>query len=188
MKAAVHSFIGAVIQPGDILPSRQQSRKGETTLTPEEKSSARSSEKKKTPAILSSYCFRGRFSSNCPPGHTRPHPHAAVPPFLVKIFPPLRADRGKGRKRHNGPIASHAKSSSSRQTSLVLTKSASSRMSGGGPRVESASVDLALGGKILQADLHDGNKEPTMRLLAKVVEELTRDLIEKISNAENSRP
>jgi DNA-directed RNA polymerase subunit beta len=141
--------IGAVIKPGDILVGKV-TPKGETTLTPEEKLLR---------AIFGEKAGDVRDASlYCPPGI-----EGTI--VDVKIF---TRKGGEKDERHKAIEATQVfKLEKNLADEIrILTDERLKRLS-----------DL-LGGKILQADLHD--EKTNKRLLTKGVE-LTRDLIEKIS-------
>ncbi|HWZ97720.1 MAG TPA: DNA-directed RNA polymerase subunit beta [Candidatus Dormibacteraeota bacterium] len=141
--------IGAVVKPGDILVGKV-TPKGETTLTPEEKLLR---------AIFGEKAGDVRDASlYCPPGI-----EGTI--VDVKIF---TRKGGEKDERHKAIEASQVfKLEKNLADEIrILTDERLKRLS-----------DL-LGGKILQADLHD--EKTNKRLLIKGVE-LTRDLIEKIS-------
>jgi DNA-directed RNA polymerase subunit beta len=141
--------IGAVIKPGDILVGKV-TPKGETTLTPEEKLLR---------AIFGEKAGDVRDASlYCPPGI-----EGTI--VDVKIF---TRKGGEKDERHKAIEASQIfKLEKNLADEIrILTDERLKRLG-----------DL-LGGKILQADLHD--EKTNKRLLTKGVE-LTRDLIEKIS-------
>jgi DNA-directed RNA polymerase subunit beta len=141
--------IGAVVKPGDILVGKV-TPKGETTLTPEEKLLR---------AIFGEKAGDVRDASlYCPPGI-----EGTI--VDVKIF---TRKGGEKDERHKAIEASQVfKLEKNLADEIrILTDERLKRLS-----------DL-LGGKILQADLHD--EKTNKRLLTKGVE-LTRDLIEKIS-------
>ncbi|HKV25007.1 MAG TPA: DNA-directed RNA polymerase subunit beta [Candidatus Acidoferrum sp.] len=141
--------IGAVIKPGDILVGKV-TPKGETTLTPEEKLLR---------AIFGEKAGDVRDASlYCPPGI-----EGTI--VDVKIF---TRKGGEKDERHKAIEASQVfKLEKNLADEIrILTDERLKRLS-----------DL-LGGKILQADLHD--EKTNKRLLNKGVE-LTRELIEKIS-------
>src|SRR5580693_7068374 len=141
--------IGAVIKPGDILVGKV-TPKGETTLTPEEKLLR---------AIFGEKAGDVRDASlYCPPGI-----EGTI--VDVKIF---CRKGGEKDERHKAIEATQVfKLEKNLADEIrILTDERLKRLS-----------DL-LGGKILQADLHD--EKTNKRLLTKGVE-LTRDLIEKIS-------
>src|SRR5215468_10790292 len=141
--------IGAVVKPGDILVGKV-TPKGETTLTPEEKLLR---------AIFGEKAGDVRDASlYCPPGI-----EGTI--VDVKIF---TRKGGEKDERHKAIEASQVfKLEKNLADEIrILTDERLKRLS-----------DL-IGGKILQADLHD--EKTNKRLLTKGVE-LTRDLIEKIS-------
>ncbi len=141
--------IGAVIKPGDILVGKV-TPKGETTLTPEEKLLR---------AIFGEKAGDVRDASlYCPPGI-----EGTI--VDVKIF---TRKGGEKDERHKAIEANQVfKLEKNLADEIrILTDERLKRLS-----------DL-LGGKILQADLHD--EKTNKRLLTKGVE-LTRDIIEKIS-------
>jgi DNA-directed RNA polymerase subunit beta len=141
--------IGAVVRPGDILVGKV-TPKGETTLTPEEKLLR---------AIFGEKAGDVRDASlYCPPGI-----EGTI--VDVKIF---TRKGGEKDERHKAIEATQVfKLEKNLADEIrILTDERLKRLS-----------DL-LGGKILQADLHD--EKTNKRLLNKGVE-LTRDLIEKIS-------
>jgi DNA-directed RNA polymerase subunit beta len=141
--------IGAVVKPGDILVGKV-TPKGETTLTPEEKLLR---------AIFGEKAGDVRDASlYCPPGI-----EGTI--VDVKIF---TRKGGEKDERHKAIEASQVfKLEKNLADEIrILTDERLKRLG-----------DL-LGGKILQADLHD--EKTNKRLLNKGVE-LTRDLIEKIS-------
>jgi len=141
--------IGAVVKPGDILVGKV-TPKGETTLTPEEKLLR---------AIFGEKAGDVRDASlYCPPGI-----EGTI--VDVKIF---TRKGGEKDERHKAIEASQVfKLEKNLADEIrILTDERLKRLG-----------DL-LGGKILQADLHD--EKTNKRLLTKGVE-LTRDLIEKIS-------
>ncbi len=141
--------IGAVVKPGDILVGKV-TPKGETTLTPEEKLLR---------AIFGEKAGDVRDASlYCPPGI-----EGTI--VDVKIF---TRKGGEKDERHKAIEASQVfKLEKNLADEIrILTDERLKRLS-----------DL-LGGKILQADLHD--EKTNKRLLTKGAE-LTRDLIEKIS-------
>ena len=141
--------IGAVVKPGDILVGKV-TPKGETTLTPEEKLLR---------AIFGEKAGDVRDASlYCPPGI-----EGTI--VDVKIF---TRKGGEKDERHKAIEASQVfKLEKNLADEIrILTDERLKRLE-----------DL-LGGKILQADLHD--EKTNKRLLTKGVE-LTRDLIEKIS-------
>ena len=141
--------IGAVIKPGDILVGKV-TPKGETTLTPEEKLLR---------AIFGEKAGDVRDASlYCPPGI-----EGTI--VDVKIF---TRKGGEKDERHKSIEATQVfKLEKNLADEIrILTDERLKRLS-----------DL-LGGKILQADLHD--EKTNKRLLTKGVE-LTRDIIEKIS-------
>src|SRR5690242_10758758 len=141
--------IGAVVRPGDILVGKV-TPKGETTLTPEEKLLR---------AIFGEKAGDVRDASlYCPPGI-----EGTI--VDVKIF---TRKGGEKDERHKAIEASQVfKLEKNLADEIrILTDERLKRLN-----------DL-LGGKILQADLHD--EKTNKRLLTKGVE-LTRDLIEKIS-------
>src|SRR5690242_13383702 len=141
--------IGAVIKPGDILVGKV-TPKGETTLTPEEKLLR---------AIFGEKAGDVRDASlYCPPGI-----EGTI--VDVKIF---TRKGGEKDERHKAIEASQVfKLEKNLADEIrILTDERLKRLS-----------DL-LGGKILQADLHD---EKTNKRLLNKGAELTRDLIEKIS-------
>ncbi|HWY43507.1 MAG TPA: DNA-directed RNA polymerase subunit beta [Candidatus Sulfotelmatobacter sp.] len=141
--------IGAVVKPGDILVGKV-TPKGETTLTPEEKLLR---------AIFGEKAGDVRDASlYCPPGI-----EGTI--VDVKIF---TRKGGEKDERHKAIEASQVfKLEKNLADEIrILTDERLKRLS-----------DL-LGGKILQADLHD--EKTNKRLLMKGAE-LTRDLIEKIS-------
>src|SRR6267154_946114 len=141
--------IGAVVRPGDILVGKV-TPKGETTLTPEEKLLR---------AIFGEKAGDVRDASlYCPPGI-----EGTV--VDVKIF---TRKGGEKDERHKAIEASQVfKLEKNLADEIrILTDERLKRLS-----------DL-LGGKILQADLHD--EKTNKRLLIKGVE-LTRDILEKIS-------
>src|ERR1700752_476151 len=141
--------IGAVIKPGDILVGKV-TPKGETTLTPEEKLLR---------AIFGEKAGDVRDASlYCPPGI-----EGTI--VDVKIF---TRKGGEKDERHKAIEASQVfKLEKNLADEIrILTDERLKRLS-----------DL-LGGKILQADLHD--EKTNKRLLTKGVE-LTREIIEKIS-------
>jgi DNA-directed RNA polymerase subunit beta len=141
--------IGAVVKPGDILVGKV-TPKGETTLTPEEKLLR---------AIFGEKAGDVRDASlYCPPGI-----EGTI--VDVKIF---TRKGGEKDERHKAIEASQVfKLEKNLADEIrILTDERLKRLS-----------DL-LGGKILQADLHD--EKTNKRLLVKGTE-LTRDLIEKIS-------
>jgi DNA-directed RNA polymerase subunit beta len=141
--------IGAVVKPGDILVGKV-TPKGETTLTPEEKLLR---------AIFGEKAGDVRDASlYCPPGI-----EGTI--VDVKIF---TRKGGEKDERHKAIEASQVfKLEKNLADEIrILTDERLKRLN-----------DL-LGGKILQADLHD--EKTNKRLLIKGVE-LTRDLIEKIS-------
>ena len=141
--------IGAVVKPGDILVGKV-TPKGETTLTPEEKLLR---------AIFGEKAGDVRDASlYCPPGI-----EGTI--VDVKIF---TRKGGEKDERHKAIEASQVfKLERNLADEIrILTDERLKRLG-----------DL-LGGKILQADLHD--EKTNKRLLTKGVE-LTRDLIEKIS-------
>jgi DNA-directed RNA polymerase subunit beta len=141
--------IGAVIKPGDILVGKV-TPKGETTLTPEEKLLR---------AIFGEKAGDVRDASlYCPPGI-----EGTI--VDVKIF---TRKGGEKDERHKAIEASQVfKLEKNLADEIrILTDERLKRLS-----------DL-LGGKILQADLHD--EKTNKRLLTKATE-LTRELIEKIS-------
>jgi DNA-directed RNA polymerase subunit beta len=141
--------IGAVVKPGDILVGKV-TPKGETTLTPEEKLLR---------AIFGEKAGDVRDASlYCPPGI-----EGTI--VDVKIF---TRKGGEKDERHKAIEASQVfKLEKNLADEIrILTDERLKRLS-----------DL-LGGKVLQADLHD--EKTNKRLLTKGVE-LTRDLIEKIS-------
>jgi DNA-directed RNA polymerase subunit beta len=141
--------IGAVVKPGDILVGKV-TPKGETTLTPEEKLLR---------AIFGEKAGDVRDASlYCPPGI-----EGTI--VDVKIF---TRKGGEKDERHKAIEASQVfKLEKNLADEIrILTDERLKRLS-----------DL-LGGKILQADLHD--EKTNKRLLIKGTE-LTRDLIEKIS-------
>jgi DNA-directed RNA polymerase subunit beta len=141
--------IGAVVKPGDILVGKV-TPKGETTLTPEEKLLR---------AIFGEKAGDVRDASlYCPPGI-----EGTI--VDVKIF---TRKGGEKDERHKAIEASQVfKLEKNLADEIrILTDERLKRLS-----------DL-LGGKILQADLHD---EKTNKRLLNKGTELTRDLIEKIS-------
>ncbi len=141
--------IGAVIKPGDILVGKV-TPKGETTLTPEEKLLR---------AIFGEKAGDVRDASlYCPPGI-----EGTI--VDVKIF---TRKGGEKDERHKAIEATQVfKLERNLADEIrILTDERLKRLS-----------DL-LGGKILQADLHD--EKTNKRLLSKGVE-LTRDIIEKVS-------
>ena len=141
--------IGAVVRPGDILVGKV-TPKGETTLTPEEKLLR---------AIFGEKAGDVRDASlYCPPGI-----EGTI--VDVKIF---TRKGGEKDERHKAIEASQVfKLEKNLADEIrILTDERLKRL-----------TDL-LGGKILQADLHD--EKTNKRLLTKGAE-LTRDLIEKIS-------
>src|SRR5436190_3257138 len=141
--------IGAVIKPGDILVGKV-TPKGETTLTPEEKLLR---------AIFGEKAGDVRDASlYCPPGI-----EGTI--VDVKIF---TRKGGEKDERHKAIEATQVfKLEKNLADEIrILTDERLKRLS-----------DL-LGGKILQADLHD--EKTNKRLLTKSVE-LTREIIEKIS-------
>src|SRR6266404_3085230 len=141
--------IGAVVKPGDILVGKV-TPKGETTLTPEEKLLR---------AIFGEEAGDVRDASlYCPPGI-----EGTI--VDVKIF---TRKGGEKDERHKAIEASQVfKLEKNLADEIrILTDERLKRLS-----------DL-LGGKVLQADLHD--EKTNKRLLTKGAE-LTRDLIEKIS-------
>src|SRR6267154_406854 len=141
--------IGAVVKPGDILVGKV-TPKGETTLTPEEKLLR---------AIFGEKAGDVRDASlYCPPGI-----EGTI--VDVKIF---TRKGGEKDERHKAIEASQVfKLEKNLADEIrILTDERLKRLS-----------DL-LGGKILQADLHD--EKTNKRLLTKGVE-LTREIIEKIS-------
>src|SRR5690242_18517738 len=141
--------IGATVRPGDILVGKV-TPKGETTLTPEEKLLR---------AIFGEKAGDVRDASlYCPPGI-----EGTI--VDVKIF---TRKGGEKDERHKAIEATQVfKLEKNLADEIrILTDERLKRLS-----------DL-LGGKILQADLHD--EKTNKRLLTKGVE-LTRDLIEKIS-------
>jgi DNA-directed RNA polymerase subunit beta len=141
--------IGAVVKPGDILVGKV-TPKGETTLTPEEKLLR---------AIFGEKAGDVRDASlYCPPGI-----EGTI--VDVKIF---TRKGGEKDERHKAIEATQVfKLEKNLADEIrILTDERLKRLS-----------DL-LGGKILQADLHD--EKTNKRLLTKGVE-LTRDIIEKIS-------
>jgi DNA-directed RNA polymerase subunit beta len=141
--------IGAVVKPGDILVGKV-TPKGETTLTPEEKLLR---------AIFGEKAGDVRDASlYCPPGI-----EGTI--VDVKIF---TRKGGEKDERHKAIEATQVfKLEKNLADEIrILTDERLKRLS-----------DL-LGGKILQADLHD--EKTNKRLLIKGVE-LTRDIIEKIS-------
>jgi len=141
--------IGAVVKPGDILVGKV-TPKGETTLTPEEKLLR---------AIFGEKAGDVRDASlYCPPGI-----EGTI--VDVKIF---TRKGGEKDERHKAIEASQVfKLEKNLADEIrILTDERLKRLS-----------DL-LGGKILQADLHD--EKTNKRLLVKGIE-LTRELIEKIS-------
>jgi DNA-directed RNA polymerase subunit beta len=141
--------IGAVIKPGDILVGKV-TPKGETTLTPEEKLLR---------AIFGEKAGDVRDASlYCPPGI-----EGTI--VDVKIF---TRKGGEKDERHKAIEATQVfKLEKNLADEIrILTDERLKRLS-----------DL-LGGKILQADLHD--EKTNKRLLTKGVE-LTRDIIEKVS-------
>jgi DNA-directed RNA polymerase subunit beta len=141
--------IGAVVKPGDILVGKV-TPKGETTLTPEEKLLR---------AIFGEKAGDVRDASlYCPPGI-----EGTI--VDVKIF---TRKGGEKDERHKAIEASQVfKLEKNLADEIrILTDERLKRLG-----------DL-LGGKVLQADLHD--EKTNKRLLTKGVE-LTRDLIEKIS-------
>jgi DNA-directed RNA polymerase subunit beta len=141
--------IGAVVKPGDILVGKV-TPKGETTLTPEEKLLR---------AIFGEKAGDVRDASlYCPPGI-----EGTI--VDVKIF---TRKGGEKDERHKAIEASQVfKLEKNLADEIrILTDERLKRL-----------LDL-LGGKILQADLHD--EKTNKRLLVKGTE-LTRDLIEKIS-------
>jgi len=141
--------IGAVVRPGDILVGKV-TPKGETTLTPEEKLLR---------AIFGEKAGDVRDASlYCPPGI-----EGTI--VDVKIF---TRKGGEKDERHKAIEASQVfKLEKNLADEIrILTDERLKRLS-----------DL-LGGKILQADLHD---EKTNKRLLNKGAELTRDLIEKIS-------
>jgi DNA-directed RNA polymerase subunit beta len=141
--------IGAVVKPGDILVGKV-TPKGETTLTPEEKLLR---------AIFGEKAGDVRDASlYCPPGI-----EGTI--VDVKIF---TRKGGEKDERHKAIEATQVfKLEKNLADEIrILTDERLKRLN-----------DL-LGGKILQADLHD--EKTNKRLLTKGVE-LTRDLIEKIS-------
>jgi DNA-directed RNA polymerase subunit beta len=141
--------IGAVVKPGDILVGKV-TPKGETTLTPEEKLLR---------AIFGEKAGDVRDASlYCPPGI-----EGTI--VDVKIF---TRKGGEKDERHKAIEASQVfKLEKNLADEIrILTDERLKRL-----------TDL-LGGKVLQADLHD--EKTNKRLLNKGVE-LTRDLIEKIS-------
>jgi len=141
--------IGAVVKPGDILVGKV-TPKGETTLTPEEKLLR---------AIFGEKAGDVRDASlYCPPGI-----EGTI--VDVKIF---TRKGGEKDERHKAIEASQVfKLEKNLADEIrILTDERLKRLE-----------DL-LGGKVLQADLHD--EKTNKRLLTKGVE-LTRDLIEKIS-------
>jgi DNA-directed RNA polymerase subunit beta len=141
--------IGAVVKPGDILVGKV-TPKGETTLTPEEKLLR---------AIFGEKAGDVRDASlYCPPGI-----EGTI--VDVKIF---TRKGGEKDERHKAIEASQVfKLEKNLADEIrILTDERLKRLDG------------LLGGKILQADLHD--EKTNKRLLTKGVE-LTRDLIEKIS-------
>ena len=141
--------IGAVIKPGDILVGKV-TPKGETTLTPEEKLLR---------AIFGEKAGDVRDASlYCPPGI-----EGTI--VDVKIF---TRKGGEKDERHKAIEATQVfKLEKNLADEIrILTDERLKRLS-----------DL-LGGKILQADLHD--EKTNKRLLTKGVD-LTRDIIEKIS-------
>ncbi len=141
--------IGAVVKPGDILVGKV-TPKGETTLTPEEKLLR---------AIFGEKAGDVRDASlYCPPGI-----EGTI--VDVKIF---TRKGGEKDERHKAIEATQVfKLEKNLADEIrILTDERLKRL-----------TDL-LGGKILQADLHD--EKTNKRLLTKGVE-LTRDIIEKIS-------
>jgi DNA-directed RNA polymerase subunit beta len=141
--------IGAVVKPGDILVGKV-TPKGETTLTPEEKLLR---------AIFGEKAGDVRDASlYCPPGI-----EGTI--VDVKIF---TRKGGEKDERHKAIEATQVfKLEKNLADEIrILTDERLKRLS-----------DL-LGGKVLQADLHD--EKTNKRLLTKGVE-LTRDIIEKIS-------
>jgi DNA-directed RNA polymerase subunit beta len=141
--------IGAVVKPGDILVGKV-TPKGETTLTPEEKLLR---------AIFGEKAGDVRDASlYCPPGI-----EGTI--VDVKIF---TRKGGEKDERHKAIEASQVfKLEKNLADEIrILTDERLKRLEG------------LLGGKVLQADLHD--EKTNKRLLNKGVE-LTRDLIEKIS-------
>jgi DNA-directed RNA polymerase subunit beta len=141
--------IGAVVKPGDILVGKV-TPKGETTLTPEEKLLR---------AIFGEKAGDVRDASlYCPPGI-----EGTI--VDVKIF---TRKGGEKDERHKAIEASQVfKLEKNLADEIrILTDERLKRL------------DDLLGGKVLQADLHD--EKTNKRLLIKGVE-LTRDLIEKIS-------
>src|ERR1700716_2866328 len=141
--------IGAVVKPGDILVGKV-TPKGETTLTPEEKLLR---------AIFGEKAGDVRDASlYCPPGI-----EGTI--VDVKIF---TRKGGEKDERHKAIEATQVfKLEKNLADEIrILTDERLKRLS-----------DL-LGGKILQADLHD--EKTNKRLLTKGVE-LTRDIIEKVS-------
>src|SRR5438046_3640221 len=141
--------IGAVVKPGDILVGKV-TPKGETTLTPEEKLLR---------AIFGEKAGDVRDASlYCPPGI-----EGTI--VDVKIF---TRKGGEKDERHKAIEATQAfKPEKNLDDEIrILTDERLKRL-----------TDL-LGGKILQADLHD--EKTNKRLLTKSVE-LTREIIEKIS-------
>jgi len=140
--------IGAVVKPGDILVGKV-TPKGETTLTPEEKLLR---------AIFGEKAGDVRDALYCPPGI-----EGTI--VDVKIF---TRKGGEKDERHKAIEATQVfKLEKNLADEIrILTDERLKRLS-----------DL-LGGKILQADLHD--EKTNKRLLTKGVE-LTREIIEKIS-------
>ncbi len=141
--------IGAVVKPGDILVGKV-TPKGETTLTPEEKLLR---------AIFGEKAGDVRDASlYCPPGI-----EGTI--VDVKIF---TRKGGEKDERHKAIEASQVfKLEKNLADEIrILTDERLKRL------------DDLLGGKVLQADLHD--EKTNKRLLTKGVE-LTRELIEKIS-------
>src|SRR6202167_3138795 len=141
--------IGATVKPGDILVGKV-TPKGETTLTPEEKLLR---------AIFGEKAGDVRDASlYCPPGI-----EGTI--VDVKIFCRKGAEKDERHKAIEAAQVFKLEKNLSDEI-RILTDERLKRLS-----------DL-LGGKILQADLHD--EKTNKRLLTKGVE-LTRDLIEKIS-------
>src|SRR5215469_6137093 len=141
--------IGAVVKPGDILVGKV-TPKGETTLTPEEKLLR---------AIFGEKAGDVRDASlYCPPGI-----EGTI--VDVKIF---TRKGGEKDERHKAIEASQVfrLEKNLADEIRILTDERLKRLS-----------DL-LGGKVLQADLHD---EKTNKRLLNKGTELTRDLIEKVS-------
>src|SRR5437660_1111959 len=141
--------IGAVVKPGDILVGKV-TPKGETTLTPEEKLLR---------AIFGEKAGDVRDASlYCPPGI-----EGTI--VDVKIFTRKGAEKDERHKAIEATQVFKLEKNLADEI-RILTDERLKRLS-----------DL-LGGKILQADLHD--EKTNKRLLMKGAE-LTRDIIEKIS-------